>query len=191
MTTSDSTAHASAVRELSDGRHEALRHLATLRAQQGPGFDGRTMPVVETPQPITHANAAVANYLAQIRPYREKTDKWSTDLGVVELEPQFVEETAGRRSGGGNVKTLVGQAAYQISSLSDVLTVANRKVTYRSPATGDEQRLILFQAAELQEIFRIADDCLSELNMLAQVSGEGGASADYSDLWPGNGGDDE
>lgn len=187
----DSTAHASAVRELSDGRHEALQHLTALRAQQGPGFDGRTIPVAETPQPITHANAAVANYLAQIRPYREKTEKWSTDLGVIELQPRFVEEAAGRRSGVGNVKTLVGDAAYQISSLSDVLAVANRKVTYRSPATGDEQRLILFQAAELQEIFRIADDCLGELNMLAQVSDEGGASADYSDLWPGEDGTDE
>jgi len=71
-----------------------------------------------------------------------------------------------------------------VESLSDVLNLANHKITYEAftqAGTEVEPHLLVFQIEELRRVFQVADQCLEQLGLLAEIqpdelqAGEGGA----------------
>lgn len=176
--------HSLAVRELGEARHKALAAISQLQASEGPAVGKRTIPAEETPHPLTRGNGAVANLLLQIRPYRTQCDAWRTGIGEISVREELTEPAAGR-SRGVNVKRLRPEkSTYRVESLSDVLNLANHKITYEATirvGTEAEPHLLVFQIEELRRIFQVADQCLEQLGLLAEIqpdelqAGEGGA----------------
>ena len=176
--------HSLAVRELGEARHRALAAISQLQVSEGPAVGKRTIPADEAPHPLARANGAVANLLLQIRPYRTQCDAWRTGIGKISVREELTEPAAGR-SRGSNVKSLRPEkSTYRAESLSDVLNLANHKITYETitqTGTEVEPYLLVFQIEELRRIFQVADQCLEQLGFLAEIqpdelkAGEGGA----------------
>jgi len=184
-----SQGHKDALSMLSEARSRVLEYLRRLQADNGSeGIHPNLVAAEQTPTLHSVATAALADYLIQLRPYRDSSSSWSRGFGRVVLPQTHEKSIRAFGRSGGDVYTLRGSAEHELSSLSDVINMAGYNVVYERQTSSnyaadpkipqaldveEEFETVVHQfvltTEQLRALFETADDVAAEMGFLAEI----------------------
>jgi len=173
-----SAGHKTALRQLGESRKQVLELIRQLdsTASGTAGPHPNLTPVSEAPTARTMATASLADYVLQLRPYRHQSNAWHNPIGSLSVPKRFATPKPADPSAD-RFFTLVDDAQLELESLSDLMDLAGRKMTYRSQKVGKnnigfDTRVYLFSLtpSQTRSLFAAADDVAREGDFLADLS---------------------
>lgn len=134
-----------ALAEINQARQRALKCVSKIR-EINPSTDAENLCRAgsnpETSAVPIRVNQAVVDYLLQLRPYRNRSEKWDIDFGTISL-PKRISRGKSKRLGHNSEKPALWCAQVpkvNIGSLSDLVNALNTTIVYTtdSPASKAE-----------------------------------------------------
>lgn len=175
-----STGHKTAVRQLQEARDRFRDYLRVLNAMPQRGWSSSSaphpnlVPEAEAPTARTEAQAALADYILQLRPYRTQTQRWGEHVATVRLP----KEITGPKPGGGSRPFTLQHPdpTISIDTLGDVSELSGLRATYTAPKVGNNNYgtdvdgyLVALSPKQMQVVYSIADDVATEGDFLAET----------------------
>jgi hypothetical protein len=123
--------HRDAVKQIAEARELALTAVSEVRQRSLPGPDEHLTPAQEDPTFQGRANQAVTNYLLNLRPYRNASDKWNIDFGEVELPKEIPGGSKPGRSRGERPNyRICRRPSVSLPTVSRLIAAVNTDIVY-------------------------------------------------------------
>lgn len=174
-----SAGHKTAVRQLQEAREVFRVYLRKLNsapeAARSPSSPHPNLvPEGAAPTIQTKAQAALADYLLQLRPYRHQTPRWEESIATIRLP----EEITGPKPGGGErfFELEHPESTIAVGALGDVVELSGLRATYTAPKVGRgnhgtdvDAYLVALTPGQMQSVYELADDVAEEGDFLAET----------------------
>ena len=123
--------HTAALAAVDEARQEALAAVSERRQYGASPHHPNLAPADGEKTMASICTQKVVDYLLQLRPYRENSQKWNLDLGTLTLPTQINIDGNNRRSGrGSRTMWLCRQPEIPLNNISNVINAANKTVQY-------------------------------------------------------------
>ena len=123
--------HTAALTAVDEARQDALTAVSEMRQHGAPPHHPNLAPTDGQKELATICTQKVVDYLLQLRPYRENSQNWNTDLGTLHLPKELGTPGSKRRSGGVTQNLwLCRQPEIPLRNVSEVIKAANMTVQY-------------------------------------------------------------
>lgn len=161
-----------AIVEINEARQRALAGVSEIRQTQTsmphPNLAPANGAGEQASLPVVCTQYA-ANYLLQLRPYRQSSAKWNTELGVVELPARLDGgERPGRDRGTKPPLELMQSQQVPLGDISALIAAMNKTIYYKS---SEETKVFKFVFGQdtLLKIVELADEVAAEMDLLAKL----------------------
>lgn len=197
-----SPSHRNALQQVNETRQRALNAVEEMRQVSQNRTHRNLSPAGDDPSLESLANQVVVSYLLQLRPYRENSRKWHTELGQLELPKELPGDVSKRRDGDrGPPYRICRSPVVNLSPVTHLAELINTDILYSTtrpvsptPKINEEK---LYELRLPDETLRVPKDqalafhqgaiSRDELRRVAKADGDDSSEDEFQPATPVNG----